>query len=50
VEIKDTYKKISLKKKEVTVSDEEVKNALSDIEKRFTKFEKTEDTEYKAQL
>lgn len=50
VEIKDTYKKISLKKKEFSVSDEEVQNALSDIEKRFTKFEKTEDAEYKAAL
>ncbi|MDD3793392.1 MAG: trigger factor [Candidatus Gracilibacteria bacterium] len=50
VEIKDTYKKISLKKKEVSVSDEEVQNALTDIEKRFTKFEKNEDAEYKAKL
>jgi len=50
VEIKDTYKNISLKKKEIFVSDEEVKNALNDIEKRFTRFEKTDDNNYKAQL
>lgn len=50
VEIKNDYKKISLKKKEISVSDEEVSNSLSDIEKRFTKFVKEDNSDYKACL
>lgn len=50
VEIKNDYKKISLKKKEISVSDEEVTNSLNDIEKRFTKFVKEDNIDYKALL
>ncbi|MDD2907831.1 MAG: trigger factor [Candidatus Gracilibacteria bacterium] len=50
VEISKDYKKISLKKTKLSVSDDEVTNALSDIEKRFTKFEDIADESYKAQL
>jgi len=50
IEIENSYKKISLKKKEFSVSDEEINNALADIEKRFTKFVKEESSDYKANL
>jgi len=39
-----------LKKTPLSVSDEEVINAISDIEKRFTKFEEVIEADYKAQL
>lgn len=38
VEINDEYKKISLKKRKVEVTEQEVENALNDIQTRFTKF------------
>lgn len=41
IEIDSKYKKISLKKKKVTVTAAEVKKALSEIETKFTKFEET---------
>jgi len=43
IEIDDSYKKISLKKKEVKVTAKEVKAALEEIETKFTKFEETTD-------
>lgn len=39
ITIDKKYKDIKLKKTQITVSDEEVDGALSDIQKRFTKFE-----------
>jgi FKBP-type peptidyl-prolyl cis-trans isomerase (trigger factor) len=39
VEISDKYKKISIKKKKIEVTDQEVENALNDIQTRFTRFE-----------
>ncbi len=50
VEINDDYKKISLEKKEIEVSDKEVKAALEDIEKRFTKFEEITDKRSKLKM
>jgi trigger factor len=38
ITIEDSYKKITLKKKEVKVSAAEIKSALSDIETKFTSF------------
>lgn len=38
VEIADTYKNISLKKKKTKVTEQEVENALNDIQTRFTNF------------
>jgi hypothetical protein len=38
VEIADTYKNISLKKKKTKVTEQEVENALNDIQTRFTSF------------
>ena len=43
IEIEDSYKKISLTKKETKVSAAEVKAAMEDIEKRFTSFEEVTD-------
>ena len=48
IEIDDKYKKISLKKKVVTVEAKEVKAALDDIQKRFTTF--AENTDKKAKV
>ncbi len=42
VEVKDSYKKVKLKKQAVSVSDEEVQAALADIETRFTHFHDTD--------
>ena len=50
VTIKDGYKKIKLKKKKLSVSAEEVKAALADIETRFTRFNEVEDTKKKAKI
>ena len=50
IEISDKYKKIKLKKTKVSVSAEEVKQALSEIETRFTKFEEINDKKYKASM
>lgn len=47
IEISDKYKKIKLSKKEVFVSDEEVENALEEIQRKFTKFEETTSKQYK---
>jgi len=47
IEISDKYKKIKLSKKEVSVSDEEVENALEEIQRKFTKFEETASKQYK---
>ena len=38
VEIADTYKNISLKKKKTKITEQEVENALNDIQTRFTSF------------
>jgi trigger factor len=43
VEVKDTYKKVKLTKNKLTVSADEVKGALEDIETRFTHFHETTD-------
>ncbi|PZM86444.1 hypothetical protein DLH72_00900, partial [Candidatus Gracilibacteria bacterium] len=43
VEIADSYKEISLKKKRVTVSANEVESTLEDIQKRFTNFAESDD-------
>lgn len=43
VEIKDSYKKISLTKKEFSVSDDEVKSALDDIQRRFTNYSEADE-------
>lgn len=43
VEIADSYKEISLKKKRVTVSTNEVESTLEDIQKRFTNFAESDD-------
>jgi trigger factor len=48
IEIDTKYKKIKLKKQKVEVGNEEVENALLDIQTRFTKFEIQEGT-YKIQ-
>lgn len=50
VEVDAKYKKIKLKKQKVTVSDAEVKQALEDIEKRFTTFKEITDKKSKAAL
>jgi len=47
IEIEDSYKKISLKKKDVKVTAKEVKAALEEIETKFTKFEETTDKKSK---
>jgi len=49
IEIDKKYKKIALKKNKISVSADEVKVALSDIEKRFTKFEEADKT-YKSKM
>lgn len=48
VEIDSKYKDIKLKKQVITVTDEEVKNALEQIETQFTKFEEVTDASYQA--
>ncbi len=50
VEISNDYKKIKLKKKKITVSNDEVKEALKDIEKRFTTFKEVTDKRSKAAM
>jgi len=50
IEIESNYKDIKLKKQKVEVTEQEVKNALEEIEKKFSKFEKTTDLNYKAQI
>lgn len=50
IEIWKDYKKISLKKTPLSVTDEEVNNAITDIEKKFTKFEEITEADYKAKL
>jgi FKBP-type peptidyl-prolyl cis-trans isomerase (trigger factor) len=48
IEIDNKYKKIKLKKQKVEVENEEVENALNDIQIRFTKFE-SQEKDYKIQ-
>ena len=48
--IDSKYKTIKLAKQKITVSDAEVKAALSDIENKFTKFEETKVKTAKAKL
>ena len=48
VEITNEYKKISLKKKKIEVNDEEVENAIKDIERKFTSF--VEDKNWKVEI
>ena len=50
VEISDKYKKIKLKKQKVSVSADEVKQALSEIEDRFTIFEEINNKKSKASM
>jgi FKBP-type peptidyl-prolyl cis-trans isomerase (trigger factor) len=49
IEIDNKYKKIKLKKQKIEVSDDEVENALHDIQTRFTQFE-TQEKDYKIAL
>jgi len=49
-EISDDYKKIKLTRKKIRVTKDEVENALLDIQTKFTKFEKTEDKNYKTKI
>jgi trigger factor len=44
VEVKDDYKKVKLTRKKLTVTADEVKAALEDIETRFTHFHDTDET------
>lgn len=50
VKIEKKYKDISLAKTKVSVNASEVKAALEDIEKRFTKFVETDDKKYKLKM
>lgn len=50
VEIDPKYKDIKLTRKKATVSAEEVKNALAEIEQKFTKFEEVSDKRSKAAM
>jgi len=50
VTVKDTYKKVKLTKKKLSVSADEVKAALEDIETRFTHFHETSDPKVKAKM
>jgi len=50
VEIKATYKKVKLSKKKLTVSADEVKAAIEDIETRFTHFHDVTDVKVKAKM
>ncbi len=50
VEIDDAYKKIKLKKKNIKVTAKEVEEALDEIKRKFTTFEKVEDKDYKAKM
>ncbi len=50
VEINEKYKDIKLKKKKITVSTDEVKQAIKDIEKKFTTFKEVTDKKSKAAL
>ncbi len=48
IEIEDSYKNISLKKKSVEVSDAEIQDAIEDIERRFTTFVEASEWEVSA--
>lgn len=50
IEIDKKYKNIKLKKQKVSVSADEVKKALEEIETKFTKFEENTDKKVKAAL
>jgi FKBP-type peptidyl-prolyl cis-trans isomerase (trigger factor) len=50
IEIDKKYKKIKLPKTKISVTATEVKNALADIEKKFTKFEETTSKAAKAKM
>ncbi|MCP4523038.1 MAG: trigger factor, partial [Candidatus Gracilibacteria bacterium] len=50
VEIDSKYKKIKLSKQKISVSADEVKLALGDIEKKFTKFEEVTDKKTKIKM
>lgn len=50
IEIDKKYKDIKLTKNKISVSAEEVKNALSEIENKFTKFEATESKAAKTKM
>lgn len=49
IKIDEKYKKLKLKKIEISVSDEEVNNAIIEIETKFTKFEES-DSQYTAKM
>ncbi len=48
IDVKDDYKKIKLKKTQISVNDEEVEQALKQIQDRFTTYQKA-DADYQAQ-
>lgn len=50
IEIDSKYREIKLTKTQVTVSDDEVKAALEQIETKFTKFEESNDSEVKTEM
>lgn len=50
IEIDNKYKNIKFKKQKVSVSDDEVKAALEQIEVKFTKFEETKDKNAKTEM
>jgi FKBP-type peptidyl-prolyl cis-trans isomerase (trigger factor) len=50
IEIDKKYKKIKLKKSKISVTATEVKAAIEEIEKKFTKFEETTSKTAKAKL
>jgi len=50
IEIDKKYKNIKLTKTKISVSAEEVKNALSEIENKFTKFEEAKSKASKAKM
>lgn len=50
VEIDSKYKKISLKKEDIKVEESEINNAVSEIERKFTKFEECNEKKSEAAL
>ena len=50
IEVKDTYKKVKLKKEKIEVSDAEVQAALDDIQTRFTHFHDVTDEKYEVKM
>ena len=50
IEVKDSYKKIKLKKEKIEVSDAEIQAALDDIQTRFTHFHDVTDPSYAVQM